>query len=123
MEIQIELKNGYFQTNQPIEKNPFEKTFVDFIRKDKIYKKRFLQENYNYGFDGYSYLGQKDSTNQYPQDKLHLFVLSEFHAIESYPEEFHNYMNFNFKNNIETVKCIEKKLLETLPLNNKKVSL
>lgn len=72
MNMQIELKNGYFQTNQLIEKNPIEKSFIEFIQQDDSYKNKFLQKHYTYGFDGYSYMGQEDSTNQYPHDLLQL---------------------------------------------------
>jgi len=54
MNMQIELKNGYFQTNQLIEKNPIEKSFIEFIQQDDSYKNKFLQKHYTYGFDGYS---------------------------------------------------------------------
>ena len=41
MNMQIELKNGYFQTNQLIEKNPIEKSFIEFIQQDDSYKNKF----------------------------------------------------------------------------------
>ncbi|MBL6872928.1 MAG: hypothetical protein ISR00_03140 [Flavobacteriales bacterium] len=116
--MQIELKNGYFQTNQPIEKDPIEKLFIDFIQKDDYYKGKFLQKHYNYGFDGYSYIGQKDSTNQYPHDLLHSFVFSEFHKTNKYPKEFKHYLEHSFKKTIKLVRHIEEKVIDMLQLVN-----
>ena len=67
-----------------------ENAFKDFMSKSFNYRKIYCQQNYNYGFDGYSYLGMEESTNQYAADLLHSFVLSEFHTIHSFPKEFYS---------------------------------
>jgi len=80
---------------------------ANFVKKDSIYKKQFLQSKYNTAFDGYSYLGQKDSINQYENDMLHSFVISEFQDIEDFPKEFHNFLKEDWKNLITTIKNTE----------------
>ena len=42
MNMQIELKNGYFQTNQLIEKNPIEKSFIEKTKKIVMTNVSFL---------------------------------------------------------------------------------
>ena len=64
MNVKVELKNGYFKSNLCLKDRLIDTVYKEFISKDFSYKKTYLQKKYNYGFDGYSYLGQKDSSNQ-----------------------------------------------------------
>ncbi|WP_159948724.1 2OG-Fe(II) oxygenase family protein [Polaribacter septentrionalilitoris] len=80
---------------------------LNFVKKDSKYKKQFLQSRYNTAFDGYSYIGQKDSLNQYENDMLHSFVISEFQNIEDFPKEFHSFLKDDWEKLISTVKNAE----------------
>jgi len=86
----------------------------NFVKKDSNYKNNFLQSKYNTAFDGYSYIGQKDSLNQYDTDMLHSFVLSEFQNIENFPKEFHNFLTEDWKELIATVRAIELNIIQKL---------
>jgi len=86
----------------------------NFVKKDSRYKNNFLQSKYNTAFDGYSYIGQKDSLNQYDTDMLHSFVLSEFQNIENFPKEFHNFLTEDWNELITTVRAIELNIIQKL---------
>jgi hypothetical protein len=96
MNVKVELKNGYFKSNLCLKDRLIDTAYKEFISKDFTYKKTYLQKKYNYGFDGYSYLGQKDSSNQYAEDLLHSFVISEFSDPKTFPKEFDACRNINF---------------------------
>lgn len=89
---------------------------LNFVKKDSIYKKQFLQSRYNTAFDGYSYIGQKDSLNQYENDMLHSFVISEFQNSEDFPKEFHSFLKEEWGKLITTIKNAE--LTRIKELNN-----
>lgn len=86
----------------------------DFISQPESYKKQFLQSNYQTAFDGYSYLGQKDSLNQYYTDQLHSFVLSDFQPINHFPKEFHKFLLEQWEPIKLKVKQVEITFLEKL---------
>lgn len=86
-------------------------SFEAFLKKPKAYKEKHLQVCYNCIFDGYSFLGQKDSSNQYDTDLLHSFVLSEFSKSDRFPKEFHDFFNTEWANLISKIKTIESNLI------------
>lgn len=89
MAANLVFKNGYYQTkSRSFDVHLIQKGLLDFIEHDSAYKSQYLQKNYHYGFDGYSYMGQEDSTNQYATDLLHSFVISDFEKQENFPKEF-----------------------------------
>lgn len=90
------------------------KALSNFVKKDRTYKNKFLQSTYNMAFDGYSYIGQKDSINQYDTDLLHSFVLSEFQNLENFPIEFHDFLKEEWNETITVVKAIEQKIVQKL---------
>ena len=79
----------------------------NFVKKNSRYKEQFLQSRYNTAFDGYSYIGQKNSLNQYENDMLHSFVISEFQDSKYFPEEFHSFLKEDWKKLITIVKNAE----------------
>ncbi len=89
-------------------------SFKTFLNTPKTYKKQYLQAHYNCAFDGYSYLGQTNSINQYDTDLLHSFVLSEFSKKETFPKEFHSFLNTNWETLIARIKEIELTIIEQL---------
>ncbi len=61
-----------------------------FLSREDLYKSDFLQTKLDTLFEGYSYLGQENSSNQYAEDQLFTYVLSDYfdqrlHAKEFYP--------------------------------------
>lgn len=94
----------------------------NFVKKSSQYKKQFLQSRYNTAFDGYSHIGQKDSLNQYENDMLHSFVISDFQDTEDFPEEFHSFLKEDWGKlttivkNAELTKIKELNIPELLQL-------
>ena len=67
---------GYIQLENPLfSSESIKKCFKDFLNRENDYKTNYLQKHFNYGFDGYSYMGQEDSSNQYDDDMLYSFVI------------------------------------------------
>lgn len=106
---------GILETNKPkISDAKLKDAFTSFLQKPDSYKHQFLQRNYQNAFDGYSFLGQTDSLNQYDRDLLHSFVLSGFHPVEKFPIEFRDFMNTEWNDIISLVKEIELNSIESL---------
>ncbi|WP_406685601.1 2OG-Fe(II) oxygenase family protein [Seonamhaeicola sp. MEBiC1930] len=92
------------------------KAFKSFLNKPNDYKKGYLQAQFNYAFDGYSFLGQKDSLNQYDTDLLNSFVLSKFSKTDKFPNEFHYFLNNEWDKLTEKIRRIERKIIKKLNL-------
>jgi hypothetical protein len=90
------------------------KAFKAFLEKPESYRNEFLQTHYNRAFDGYSYLGQKDSLNQYDIDLLHSFVLSEYSSKDEFPKEFYIFLNNDWNRLISRIKRIELDIIMEL---------
>ncbi|MAD50761.1 MAG: hypothetical protein CMC95_05640 [Flavobacteriales bacterium] len=120
MNVKVELKNGYFKSNLCLKDRLIDTAYKEFISKDFTYKKTYLQKKYNYGFDRYSYLGQKDSSNQYAEDLLHSFVISEFSDPKTFPKEFQPFLKHQWTYLTDKIKQVELKILESLNIDNKK---
>ena len=88
---------------------------VDFMSQPGSYRRRFLQKEYGYAFDGYSHHGQSDSTHQAADDLLHSFVFSDFYPQQRYPLEFQAYLNDDWTALTTTLRQVEITLLQTLP--------
>ena len=86
----------------------------NFVYQSETYKEQYLQSKYDMAFDGYSYLGQKDSLNQYDTDLLHSFVLSEFTDHHKFPKEFHYFFKEQWSSLLSLVRNIEKKVVQHL---------
>ena len=89
-------------------------SFESFLKTPKESKEKFLQVHYNCGFDGYSFMGQKNSLNQYDTDLLHSFVLSEFSKKEQFPVEFHSFLNQEWNELVSKIKTLELELIDQL---------
>lgn len=91
-------------------------SFEAFLKKPKESKEKFLQTHYNCGFDGYSFMGQRNSLNQYDTDLLHSFVLSEFSKKEQFPVEFQTFLNQEWNELVSKIKTIELELIDQLEI-------
>lgn len=89
-------------------------SFKNFLARNKSYRNDFLQSNYKNAFDGYSYIGQKDSLNQYDTDMLYSFVLSDFHDINKFPMEFHYFLLEDWKEIKRVVRQRETEILKKI---------
>ncbi|MEM6344683.1 MAG: 2OG-Fe(II) oxygenase family protein [Bacteroidota bacterium] len=85
-----------------------------FLARPMPYKAQFLQKHYAYGFDGYSFLGQEDSTNQYQTDLLHSFVLSDFRAPRDFPAEFWPFFAQSWSALQAQIRTLERDLIRRL---------
>ncbi|WP_420580383.1 2OG-Fe(II) oxygenase family protein [Reichenbachiella sp.] len=91
-------------------------SFRNFLYQPRAYQKNYLQKNFTQAFDGYSYLGQKDSSNQYETDLLHSFVISGLSPIHKYPTEFQSFLINDWKILTQLVRALEKEVIETLDI-------
>lgn len=87
----------------------------NFMLRDGSYRRRFLQREYGFAFDGYSHYGQLDSTHQAADDLLHSFVFSDFYPKSAYPEEFHSFLHDEWSSLVRTLQRLELAILEALP--------
>jgi len=89
-------------------------SFECFLKRNESYRYRFLQSKYNKVFDGYSYIGQKDSVNQYATDMLHSFVLSDFSNINEFPNEFYSFLLNDWKKITKNIRQYETEIIKKL---------
>lgn len=87
------------------------------MNQSKEYRLQFLQNRYKTAFDGYTYYGQKGSSNQYEKDMLHSFVLSEFHPTSAFPVEFKPFFEQEWDSVINKVKEMEKQVISQLNID------
>ncbi|MGL1888028.1 MAG: hypothetical protein OCD76_16050 [Reichenbachiella sp.] len=90
--------------------------FREFLSEPIEYRSDYLQAKFTKGFDGYSFLGQEDSTNQYETDLLHSFVLSKFSEPSAYPVEFHDFLSQEWDTLIEEVRELELEMIRQLDI-------
>tara|TARA_B100000809_G_scaffold249300_2_gene280438 strand:+ start:9620 stop:10384 length:765 start_codon:yes stop_codon:yes gene_type:complete len=106
MNIEVKESNLELKSDASIKS-----AFRDFLKKSLEYRSGFLQSEYNIAFDGYSFMGQQDSLNQYDSDMLHSFVLSDFQEVENFPKEFYEFLYGEWNSILEFVKAAEIKLV------------
>jgi len=88
--------------------------FQRFLEQSEDYKNTYRQSHFNCAFDGYSFLGQTDSLNQYSTDLLYSFVLSKFSSINKFPKEFSKVLETYWDTVITKVKSIEEMVVKQL---------
>lgn len=113
-----QLKNeGLFVFDKPAINNAdLWACFKSFLAQSEEYKQEYLQSYYSFAFDGYSFQGQEDSSNQSYDDLLDTFVFSDLSPIEKFPEAFHPYLSSNWKNTLTQIEAIESALIDKLKL-------
>lgn len=90
--------------------------FRTFIHRVRDYQLRFLQKQYGYAYDGFSYYGQTDSSHQAEDDLISTFVFSEFYPVDRYPEEFQGFLKGGWHKVVEIVRSLETDLLTRLDI-------
>jgi len=84
-----------------------------FLSREFEYKKAFLQTKLDALFEGFSYMGQEDSANQYAADQLYTYVISDFFDPKLHANEFSPLMQAQ-KSLIPQISRIERQLLAAL---------
>ena len=108
---------GYLVTTcAAVDSSELREAFRTFIGRDRDYQLRFLQKQYGYAYDGYSYYGQSDSSHQAEDDLISTFVLSEYYPVERYPVEFQSFLNGSWQGLLQTVRSLEIDLLTQLDI-------
>ena len=109
--------SGYLVTTcAALDRTELKEAFRSFICRDRDYQLRFLQRQYGYAYDGFSYYGQSDSSHQAEDDLISTFVLSEFFPMERYPVEFQGFLKGRWKEVVQTVRSLEIELLTQLDI-------
>lgn len=109
------FKNDYIKSDlKCFDKNILKTGFQSFLKGDTHYKEQFLQKHFNYGFDGYSFLGQKDSSNQYETDLLHSFVISDFCEAKIFPLEFQQFLQSEWNTLQKNIRALERDIIKKL---------
>ncbi len=108
-----------FQSNvQSLSDVKIREAFSLFLKRDEAYKRMFLQKEYNNPYSGYSYLGQKDSLNQYEGDQLFSFVLSDHTEVNSLPKEFQEFYKTQWEGIKQQMELFQLNMLDALNLPN-----
>lgn len=107
--------DGYLVAPCPaLDGSEIQQAFRAFIRREREHQLRFLQKEYGYAYDGFSYYGQTDSSHQAHDDLISTFVLSEFYPVERFPPEFHGFLNSRWQEVVQVVRGLETELLTQL---------
>jgi hypothetical protein len=85
--------------------------FAEFLNQPLDYRMSYLQSRYKTAFDGYSFMGQNDSLNQYDTDMLHSFVLSNLQENTVFPKEFQGFLQQEWPRIIDHVRELELDLI------------
>ena len=116
-DMSISMEDGIFRTDIPVFSDHLLKVcFQSFLAQEDSYRKSHLQKEYGFAFDGYSYFGQKDSSNQAYNDLLETFVFSNFFPVEKYPTEFASFFKNEWACLLKLISAIENRILSTLQI-------
>lgn len=113
------FQNGYLNTGvKALSSKELQDAFESFLLQDESYRLRFLQSEFRNSIDGYSFMGQKDSLNQYDFDQLHSFVLSRFNPLVHFPEEFRDFLENSWEPIMDSVKHVERQIISELNIKD-----
>ncbi|MFD0798987.1 2OG-Fe(II) oxygenase family protein [Maribacter chungangensis] len=115
-DLKLRLRDdGFITTNIPASKDSVLRTALQrFLELPLSERMQYSQKKLGVAFDGYSYMGQTDSLNQYDKDLLHSFVLSDISTVETFPETFQEYLKQEFPEQLAYINALEKKVLHWL---------
>lgn len=88
--------------------------FRAFLAAAPAYQENYLQKQFGYGFDGYSYVGQPDSSNQAEDDLVSTFVFSNFYEVTCYPSEFQRFLKGGWHQVRQAIQTLEIEVIEQL---------
>lgn len=115
-DLKLRLRDdGFITTNIPAFKDTVLRTALQrFLGLPLSERMQYAQKKLGVAFDGYSYMGQADSLNQYDKDLLHSFVLSNISAVATFPEIFQEYLKQKFPEQLAYSTALEKEVLHWL---------
>jgi len=114
-DLKLHHRDSFITTNIPAFKDSELRTALQrFLGLPQTQRMEFSQKELGVAFDGYSYLGQTDSLNQYDKDLLHSFVISDISDQENFPEAFQAYLSQEFPEQLVLIKELEKEVLKRL---------
>lgn len=117
MNTNLRYDGGLIITDYPSQSvKGIQSSFKEFLDQSKNYQEKYLQKHFTQAFDGYSYLGQKDSSNQYDTDLLHSFVLSGLSHTDKFPKEFHTFLVNDWRELILKVRDLEQEVIAQLDI-------
>lgn len=117
MAANLVFKNGFYQTDsRSFNDSELKSALVSFVSQNKVYKMDYLQKEFPYGFDGYSFQGQEDSSNQYPSDRLHSFVISDFITPSRFPKEFQSFYSNSWNSLQLKIRQLELEIIELIDI-------
>jgi isopenicillin N synthase-like dioxygenase len=106
---------GFINANIPAYTDDVLRTALrQFLELPPLEQQQYSQKELSIAFDGYSYLGQKDSLNQYDKDLLHSVVLSDISKEEYFPQAFQKYLQQEFPEQLSFIRKLEKEVLKNL---------
>lgn len=106
---------GLITTNIPAAKDTVLRTALQgFLALPLPERMQYSQQQLGMAFDGYSYMGQADSINQYDTDLLHSFVLSNISSGKTFPHTFQEYLKNAFQEQLGYIRALEKEVLNWL---------
>ncbi len=111
------LNQGFYLTGLPcLPSGNLEVGFRQFMKRDRSYRNTFAQVRYQTVFDGYSALGQEDSSNQGAEDLVFSFVLSNFQDTRVFPEEFQPFLAADWPATLAVIRALEIGLIRALSI-------
>ena len=116
--MNITVEDGIFYTDMPaVPSEQLQACFQGFLNQPDSYRKQHLQKHYGYAFDGYSYYGQKDSSNQAYDDLMETFVFSDFFPADKYPKSFNPFLGEEWPELLTMIMSIEEHMIQDLGLD------
>lgn len=107
-------KTGIWYTGVPsLDPSTHVSCLRTFLSGEDRYKEQFLQTKLNTLFEGYSYMGQQDSSNQYADDQLYTYVISDFFDPTLHADEFQPLIQTQ-QELIPYIASLEKQLISAL---------
>ncbi|UOY04746.1 hypothetical protein L0P88_12340 [Muricauda sp. SCSIO 64092] len=121
-QVKLEIDEyGLVRTNIPVFSDiELRAALVTFVKRTWDYRKTYLQKELKVAFDGYSYLGQEDSLNQYSFDQLHSFVISDLLPYSSFPKEFHTFLLQEWEPMVQFLTGLQELLLRKFNIEHLK---
>ncbi|AZQ60106.1 hypothetical protein EJ994_15340 [Maribacter sp. MJ134] len=114
-DLKLHHRDGFITTNIPaLKDSKLRAALQRFLVLPLSKRMKYSQKKLEVAFDGYSYMGQTDSLNQYDSDLLHSFVLSDISDQENFPQPFQQYLSQEFPEQLLLIRELEKEILKRL---------
>lgn len=112
MQTALHTPNLWITAHPAADMRALETGLAAFVARPQAYKLNFLQKNYSKGFDGYSFHGQTDSTNQAHDDMVDSFVLSDYHRADEFPMELQYIRGYHWQEIKPIITALETEIIQ-----------